>query len=262
MSCAGIRAEIILVSAVSVPAKQHDGVRSISMPAGTLVPRLWSEGIAASAGSVVALTISQCCATPEWAPSLVSAIKGGAAAAGGPLTLSPHASAVDSAIFLLRYSAFLSDRSPATTGSIAGDNCAYSSEALEIGGWTRKSGFWEIDVNKRLTAQGKKIVWVGEARMEFGNAGGVAANARRRFDHGKHFGASRRIDRGESPIRIALASPLVPLVLFVRAARRAWPTKRYRLRLITAAPAFALLSASWAIGEAVGAIGGRVAHRN
>jgi hypothetical protein len=232
------------------------------MNSGTLVPRLWSEGIAASAGSVVALTISQCCAGPEWARSLMQAIRNGAAAAGGPLSLSPDASSFDSAIFFLRYSAFLSNRSQASTDSIAGDNCAYSSDALEAGGWSRNSGFWEVDVNKRLAEQGQEIAWVNDARMEFGGAGGVVDNARRRFVHGKHFGASRKIERGESALRIALASPLVPFVLFARAARRAWPNKRYRFRLITAAPAFALLSTSWAIGEAVGAIGGRVAHRS
>ena len=232
------------------------------MPAGTLVPCLWSEGIAASAGAVVALTISQCSATTGWARSLLKAISNGAAAAGGPLSLSPTASAVDSAIFFLRYSAFLSEQSPSKTSEIAGDNCAYSTGALEVGGWTRKSGFWEIEVNKMLADEGKSVVWVPEAKMEFGDAGSVSSNARRRFVHGKHFGASRTANRGESSVRIALAFPLVPFVLFTRAARRAWPNKEYRRKLITSAPAFAVLSASWALGEVIGAIGGSVARRN
>lgn len=243
-------------------AGRHGGVAVISMPPDTLVPRLWATGIASSAGSVVALTISQCSASATWATALLSAISGGAAAAGGPLTLSPDASSLDSAIFFLRYSAFLSDKSPTSTAGIAGDNCAYSSEALEAGGWSTRSGFWEVEVNKLLADQGKSIAWVPQATMEFGGAGTVSANLRRRFVHGRHFGASRRHDRGESSLRIALASPLVPFVLFARAARRAWPNRQYRKKLITSVPAFAALSASWAIGEAVGAIGGSVAHRN
>ena len=155
-----------------------------------------------------------------------------------------------------------SEKSPSKTSSIAGDNCAYSTEALDVGGWSRKSGFWEVEVNKLLADQQKLIAWVPAAKMEFGNAGSVRENTRRRFVHGKLFGATRRVDHGESSLRIALASPLVPLVLFARAARRAWPNKQYRRQLITSAPAFAVLSASWALGEAVGAIGGRVAHRS
>lgn len=232
------------------------------MKVGTLVPRLWSEGIVACVGPVVALTISECSASPDWASAILDAISSGASAVGGPLSLSPSASAFDSAVFFLRYSAFLSEGSSSSNGEIAGDNCAYSGDALDVGGWTRRSGFWEIEINKRLRDEGKQIAWAPTARMEFGGAGSVSANARRRFVHGKHFGASRKIDNGESPLRIALASPLVPFVLFARAARRAWPNKQYRRQLLTSAPAFAVLSASWALGEAVGAIGGNVAHRS
>lgn len=266
-TCAGIETEILVVSASSgswdqTLAGRHQGVTVISMPPDTLVPCLWAKGITSSAGRVVALTISQCSASTTWARSLLSAISDGAAAAGGPLALRPDASTFDSAIFFLRYSAFLSERSSSTTISIAGDNCAYSSEALEVGGWTAETGFWENEVNKILEDRGKPVVWVPEAKMEFGDAGSISANAHRRFVHGRHFGASRRADRGESSMRIALASPLVPLVLFARAARRAWPNKQYRRKLITSAPAFAVLSAAWALGEAVGAIGGRGAHRS
>jgi hypothetical protein len=232
------------------------------MPSGTLVPLLWSRGIAASSGKVVALTISQCSASLVWASSLLSAISGGAAAAGGPLTLDQNASASDAAVFFLRYSAFLPGQSQSTPGEIAGDNCAYSRAALEVGGWTGESGFWEIEVNKRLRERKMTIAWVPDAIMEFGDAGSMTDNLRRRFVHGRHFGATRKADRGESSLRIALASPLVPFILFARAARRAWPDRQYRRRVVTSAPAFAVLSASWALGEAVGAIGDSGANRS
>jgi hypothetical protein len=266
-TCAGIEREIIVVFAMeptraSEIASRHPDVRSISMPPATLVPLLWSEGIAASSGSVVALTIAQCSAHAAWASSMLDAIARGAAAAGGPLSLAASASAADSAVFFLRYSAFLAGQAQSATGEIAGENCVYSRAALDAGGWSRESGFWEIEVNKRLRERKMYIAWVPDAVMEFGDAGSVSGNVRRRYAHGKHFGASRKADRGESSIRIAIASPLVPFVLFARAARRAWPGKQYRRRLIRSVPAFAVLSASWALGEAVGAIGGSSAHRS
>ena len=193
---------------------------------------------------------------------MVGAITGGAAAAGGPLTLHPDASNVDSAIFFLRYSAFLPDRSPSTTADIAGDNSAYSSESLESGGWSREHGFWEVEVNDRLRNRGRKLEWVPEAAMEFRGAGTLSTIARRRYVHGRRFGVSRKVEHGESSLRIALASPLVPVVLFARAARRAWPNKLYRRRLLASVPAFALLAASWAFGEAVGAAGAGDANRS
>jgi hypothetical protein len=262
-SCAEIEAEIIVVS----PLAEVEGiakatqVRFETAPTGSLVPHLWARGIAASAGSVVALTISQCRASRAWAKSLKDAVHGGAAAAGGPLTLSPEASATDSAVFFLRYSAFLPGPRRSTT-SIAGDNCAYSRESLNNGWWDVESGFWEIEVNEKLLAEGKQLTWVPDAVMEFGNAGSLGGNAERRYVHGRRFGVTRTRVNDESVLRVALASPLVPPVLFGRAVRRAWSDKNMRMRLIQSIPAFAVLSAAWAFGEAVGAIRGDGANRH
>lgn len=266
-SCEEIPTELLVVSAlsdssVSEITSRYPGVRLITLDSKALVPQLWAEGIARSTGSVVALTISQCSAKRGWARAMVGAITGGAAAAGGPLTLHPDASNVDCAIFFLRYSAFLSDRSPSMMVGIAGDNCAYSSESLESGGWSREHGFWEVDVNDRLRNQGKKLEWLPEAAMDFRGAGSLSTIARRRYVHGRRFGVSRKVEHGESSLRIVLASPVVPFVLFARAARRAWSNKLYRRRLIASVPAFALLSASWAFGEAVGALGAGDANRS
>ncbi len=241
-------------------SSRYSYVRFLDMPPDTLVPRLWSEGITASLGPVVALTISECSANSGWASAMINAIADGAAVAGGPISLTPNASIFDAAVFFLRYSAFLSDVQPATQ-QIAGDNCVYSRESLEFGGWSRDSGFWEYDVNKMLRKAGKSIAWVPPATMQFGDAGSVTSNARRRFTHGRLFGASRT-ERGESSLGIAVASPIVPFVLFARAASRAWPNRQYRTKLISSFPAFAMLSAAWALGEAVGAIGGGGADRD
>lgn len=241
-------------------SSRYSNVRFFGMSPGTLVPRLWSEGISESRGPVVALTISECSAVPAWASAMIEAISGGAAVAGGPFSLTANASTLDAAVFFLRYSAFLSEGSHSTTEQIAGDNCVYSRAALEIGSWTRASGFWEHEVNKLLKQKGIPFAWVPRAIVQFGDGGGLTSNARRRFTHGRLFGASRT-EHGESALRIAVAAPLVPFVLFGRAAARAWPTRQYRRRLIGSLPAFAVLSVSWALGEAVGAMGGSGADR-
>lgn len=263
-TCAGIKTEVIVVSAAEGPhardiSSRYSSVRFLGMPPDSLVPRLWSEGISASLGPIVALTISECSANSGWVPAMINAIADGAAAAGGPISLTPNASIFEAAVFFLRYSAFLSDV-PSSTQQIAGDNCAYSRESLESGGWSRDSGFWEYDVNKILREAGKTISWVPLAIMQFGDAGSVMSTARRRFTHGRLFGASRT-ERGESSLGIAVASPFVPFVLFARATNRVWPHRQYRSKLIRSLPAFAMLSAAWALGEAVGAIGGSGADR-
>ena len=267
-SCGAIEVEIVAVVAGDIVEKSsfvtdHPGVRLISLPSSALVPQLWSEGIVASRGQVVAITLCQCSATKEWANAILSAIKAGASAAGGPIVLRASASMLDSAVFFLRYSAFMSETSMAhaTTVEVAGDNAAYSRHALGQGGWIRESGFWEVDVHQVLRRRGDSIAWVPAAKMEFANAGSLSAISHHRYEHGKLFGQSRHIARGESVFRIALASPVVPFVLMTRAARRAWPFKEYRTKLLGSLPAFAWLAGCWALGEAVGAVEAGIANR-
>ncbi len=221
----------------------------------------WScEGIETE--FIVVLTISQCAATKGWASALLSVVKRGADVAGGALALDPAASITDTAIFFLRYSAFIAGRPRYRAGAIAGDNAVYTRDTIESGGWTRESGFWEVEVNELLRRKGKRIEFAPDAVMLFGDAGGVLETAKRRYVHGRRFGATRYREFGDSVLRIVLASPLVPMILFARATRRAWPLKQYRLRLLAALPAFSLLAASWALGEAVGALEAGVANRN
>lgn len=267
-SCATFDVEIIVVVAGDLA---NAGTLEVSYPTAkiitcsstALVPQLWGEGIVASRGVAVALTLCQCIASREWGRAIMGALNDGAAAAGGPITISPAASTVDAAVFFLRYSAFMSgSRSEASRiVEIAGDNSAYSRNALEIGGWNRESGFWEVDVNDLLRRRGDVIAWVPSATMEFANAGGLRNLSHHRFEHGRLFGHSRATSRGESPIRIAFAAPLVPLVLIARAARRTWPRKEYRAKLAGSLPAFMWLAACWAFGEAVGAMEAGLANR-
>ncbi|MEP6506862.1 MAG: hypothetical protein ABJC63_01450 [Gemmatimonadales bacterium] len=268
VSCADIEVEVIvaeagkLVDLARVNAT-HPAVKLITLPATALVPRLWAEGIVQSRGGVVALTLSECTAGKDWGTSILAAMAKGSAAAGGPISLSASATMLDSAVFFLRYSAFMSEKSMENrqTVEIAGDNAAYARTSLELGGWSRRSGFWEVDVNELLRKRGDDIAWVPAATMEFANAGSLSTLSHRRYEHGRLFGHARAASRGESPLRIALAAPFVPLVLMTRAVRRVWEIKQYRTKLAKSLPAFAWLSACWAFGEAVGAIEAGIANR-
>src|SRR5260221_9889823 len=89
-SCRGIDTEIILVDASSdgtADSARIDfpDVQVIEMPPGTLVPRLWSEGISGARGEKIALLTAHCEVDPSWARELAAAIDAGAAGAGGPI---------------------------------------------------------------------------------------------------------------------------------------------------------------------------------
>jgi hypothetical protein len=264
VSCEGLDFEIIVVCAGTKLIESVDAgsasFRTIAMPAETLTPVLWSEGITASTGDIVALTTAHCFVVAGWARALIGAIEAGATASGGPMKLAPDASDVDAAIFFLRYSAYLDGRVDGPTCDVAGDNCAYARERIPMDAWSREGGFWEVDVNRAIVEAGDRITWTGDAVAEFGKSFRMRSIARHRFEHGRLFGRSRA-SRGESRIRIAASSPLVPFVLLSRIARRVRVRAGYTKRFIACIPQILMLAMCWASGEAAGAIDGPVADR-
>lgn len=265
-SCAGIDAEIFVVDAgggavVEAAARSHPGVVFFPMPAHTLTPTLWSEGLAASSGHVVAFTTGHCFVTNRWASSLLKAAGDGAVAAGGPILLATDASTLDAAIFFLRYSAYMNVGVDRDVSDIAGDNTAYVKARIPDGSWSREHGFWEHDVNRAIRNDGGTLRWTSAAVAEFGSSFSLSSICRHRFAHGRLFGAAR-VGRGESPARIVLASPLVPFVIAARAGRRAMTMSGYRTRFLAALPLMLLVAYCWALGEARGALDPTVADRN
>jgi glycosyl transferase family 2 len=263
-SCDGLDCEVIVVTAgpevSAAMGARLQRFRTIAMPGDTLTPMLWSEGMAASTGDVVALTTAHCFVSEGWVRSLVAAIESGAAAVGGPMRLASDASNVDAAIFFLRYSAFLEGRPSAATHEIAGDNCAYERRRIPGHAWSRRDGFWEVDVNRAIEESGDTVAWAASAVAEFGKSFSMRSIARHRFEHGRLFGRSR-VSGGESRARILVSSPLVPFVLVSRIARRLRGRAGYTKRFVASLPYILLLATCWASGEAAGAIHGPVADR-
>jgi hypothetical protein len=266
-SCDGLDAEIVVVNAgrdrlITECVAQHPGVRLIEMPADSLTPVLWAEGIASTNGDVFALLTAHTVVSRMWARSLFDTLREGAAGAGGPLRLGGDASITDTAIFFLRYSAFLEGRPNTAVTEIAGDNAAYVRNSVPRDSWSREGGFWETDVNRALLRNGGTLQWRDDAVVEFAQSFGFASICRHRFAHGRLFGRARVGDRRESRARLVMAAPLVPVVLVGRISRRVRATSRERARFLTAVPLLVTIAACWAAGEAVGAIESPVANRN
>jgi len=280
-SCARVSAEIIVVDAstdetASLVRRHFPEVLLVCPPAGTLMPVLWSTGIASARGSRIAFTTGHCVVSREWAEDLIKALDAGAAAAGGPITLARGASPVHRAIYLLRYSAFMPSqaRGVADVSEIAGDNAVYERAVFDEQRSSLESGFWEVEINRELRARGRRVVMVPSARAELVAGFPLALMTRQRFAHGRHYGAWRVRQKLVSASRIVVAAPAVPIVLLARTALRVARSGSNLLGFMSAAPIIFWLATSWALGEAVGALrpsGGRLgapgveaarAHRN
>ena len=259
-SCRGTETEIILVDASSdgtagAARAGFPEVLVVEMPADTLVPRLWSEGIRRARGDKIALLTGHCEVDAHWATALASALDGGAAGAGGPIALAPDASRVDAAIYFTRYSAFLPSNTSGVTRvrEIAGDNAMYNGALLRRHMASFNDGFWEIEFHETIRNEGEYLVMSAAAPVTFGHASSLEVISRHRFLHGRHFGAWRVTRRRSDAARLIIGGPFVPFVLFERIARRVRKSGAYRKRFISASPLVLRLTAQWSLGELLGA---------
>jgi hypothetical protein len=254
-ACRHIRAQIVVVDAsnddtAAMARSRGPAVEILQFPAGVLVPSLWAAGLQVARGAAVAFTLGQMIVSPTWASGLLAGL-GRADGVGGPLSLAPDAGLVDSAVFCLRYSAFLPvvmSEGP-ITGEIAGDNAAYRRERLESHRPSIEEGFWEVDFHRQLRAEGGTLAASAQALAMFSGAPPFTNVAWHRYRHGRDFGTGR-LERGESAFRLLAAAPLVPAVLAWRAGRRVLRQPGLRGRFVLALPVFLVLATCWAAGEA------------
>ena len=264
-SCAPLAAELIVVDASTDDTAARASafgppVSVVTLPPGTLTPMLWAEGYRRSRGRIVAFTTGHCLASPRWAEAITAALGAGAAGAGGPLVIASGTRAIDWAIYYLRYSAFTPEAmgSGRIAGEIAGDNAAYRRDVLDRYADTFRNGFWELDVHRRLRADGGWLTAAPDAWMAFGRSFPARVILAHRYAHGRQFGAERVAGGAKRRWQILLSAPLVPLVLWARALARTARSGREPWRFALATPWFLLLASSWALGEAAGAArGGR-----
>jgi len=139
---------------------------------------------------------------------------------------------------------------------IPADNAAYDGEAIRRFVMNSDDGFWEVEFHRQLHAAGGSLAVVPGATARYARSFPFPTIARHRFHHGRHAGAWRASRAGRSAAMIVAGTPLVPFALALRAWRRVRPMVEHRGRFLRALPAFLVLAGCWAVGEAVGAIGG------
>ena len=268
-ACQGLDAEIFIVDASRDDALERmptvdPAVRTIRRAPGTIAPTLWAEGIRASRGRCVALSTGHCLVPESWARSLTGAIGAGAGAAGAGLEPAPGLRATDLAVFFLRYQRFL----PITRGpvrqveDVPGDNAAYAGDAVRAWNEDHPDGFFEVEYHEELRGAGTRITAVPEATALFGRAFPLTTILRHRFAHGRQFGAHRVTSGGESRWSMAVKAPVVPFVLLLRTARTVGREGRLAGALTRSLAHFLLIAASWALGEATGALLGEGTRRH
>lgn len=261
-SCRGIPAEIVVVQTTACPPVAQDSgeipVTVVRAHDDALVPQLWAAGLARARGEFVAFTLANCVVADSWVRSVIEALEAGASGVAGPIACAPGVGIVDRAIYYLRYSGFIPARvgDAVVAGEIPGDNAAYPRAALVRHRDAIADGFWEVVYHRRVRAEGGQLWTRRAASAHFSGGVRLGQALRHRLAHGRHFGAWRVAQGLRRRWQIVVASPAVPWLLAARVASRVLGSAEDSWRMLVAAPVVVLIASSWALGEALGAVGG------
>jgi len=246
--------EVIICSAGPAPAvKARANLTLLSLPPETLIPSLWSTGVAHAGGAAVALTTAQFVPRPDWLERLRAADLKHWAGVGGAVDNDPKASPRNWAIFFLRYSAFAPPLRPGECDEIAADNAVYDRAAIMEHSDLLEEGFWEPSFHRRFRAAGRKLML--DPDLVVIHHGTVTARSftRQRYLHGRAYG-TERAERGSVArnLFLLLLSPLVAPLLLARVVLRMAKRPAYRGKVLPAFPWLVRFATAWAAGEAAG----------
>ena len=219
---------------------------------GALVPALWRDGIDASTGSIVALTISPMRPAPDWVET-IRALGEREEVVAGAIDPAPDLRIADWAEYLCRYARDMLPFDGHECLELPGDNAAYRRDALERTRPLYRDGFWEPEVNRRLRDEGARLWHTPELVVRQGRSAGARAFTRQRLAHGRAHGRQRgaRFGRGRNLAGV-LGAPLVPPLMTLRILQEAQRRRRFRARALVALPLVLWFNAAWAAGEARG----------
>lgn len=229
----------------------HTGIRLLELPPAALVNELWSAGIRACRGPIVALTTAHCIPAEDWIARVVQAHESPVAGVGGAIDLDPASGPADWAVFFCRYSRFMPPLAEGRVLDIPADNAAYKREPLFRHEEQWRDGFWEPQLHEALRKEGQELMLCPAMVVRHRHSFGPADFLRGRVAHGRQFGAWRA--SGLTPaMRLVYfaAAPLIPLVLLQRTVRRVFGKRRHIGKLLASLPLLVLFFGAWACGEA------------
>jgi glycosyltransferase involved in cell wall biosynthesis len=234
------------------------GVRVIIQPPARGVPQLRRDGVLVSRAPYFVITEDHCTFPDGWLKRLLNELRDkGAVAAGGPV-LNGRRTFSGWAQYFTRYAAFMLPVANGATRYLPGNNAIYARASIESYLPLIEDGFWEAEFNHALLAD-KHAFWMNpDLAIEQHQHRGAFAYLPLRFRHGRCYGGRRfRAATSRERWRLLAATPLIPLILYWRAARNVIRKRRHMGIFLITTPLQMCYFGAWAAGETAGYVFGQ-----
>ncbi|MBA2350424.1 MAG: glycosyltransferase [Burkholderiales bacterium] len=232
-------------------------VRVVEALAGTSIPKLRAIGMAEARGKAIAILEDHCNVNPHWFETIARLLAQGCEAMGGPVRNGAVKRLTDWAVFFVEYARFMPPVKPGEIDAIAGSSAIYDRAMLDRLGPELKNEVWEHFLHARMRELGVKFVSDPGLEVEHKKEFPFGYFMSQRYHYSRSF-AGMRLNGAPLVKRIAYAGAtvLLPPLLLWRMARILLGKGGQLGRFFMALPLLLAFMASYAWGEAVGALAG------
>jgi glycosyltransferase involved in cell wall biosynthesis len=257
--CKSVPVEIVALVSEADPSREQlkdltsPVLRLIVAPGRQGIPQLRRDGVRQSLAPWVIITEDHCVFPDGWLKGLIKDLPyNGNQVRGGPV-LNGIPSLLGWAQYFTRYSSFMPPISSGDARALPGNNACYSRAVLTQNADLLRDGFWEAEFNVSILRRHCTLSISPELCVEQRQERGLFEYVALRFRHGRCYGGRRfRDSTRPERNRLLWTMPLIPGVLFWRAARSVFRKRQYRGQFVLASPLLCVYFSAWAAGEAVG----------
>lgn len=212
--------------------------------------QLWGIAAAQCRAHAIAILHGHAPPAPGWAAAMLSALGSGQPLCG---PVEPDYPPSDPRItgYLVEYCQFHRPLA-AGMGEVPGNNLVLARSLLPSSEILERDGFSKT----LMLATGTiRPTWLTDAIVEHRRPFALLPFCRRRYRHGRSYGAAR-LTQANAPPRLILlgATGLLPLVRVARIVRHAWRHTALRFAVLRRLPAILLAETCWSAGEFVGTL--------
>ena len=229
-----------------------DGI-DFALREGLSLFQMWGVVAAQCCAPYVAILHGYAPPAPGWAEGMFAAL-GSAPALCGPVEPGYLPSDPRITGYLVEYCQFHRPVAPGMP-EVPGNNLVLARSLLPLREILERDGFSKTSM---LAAGELRPKWVGDALVEHRRPFALLPFCRRRFCHGRSYGAAR-LSQPNAPPRLALiaATALVPLIRITRIFRHGWRHPPLRAAVVHRLPSILLAEVCWSAGELAGYVTAR-----
>jgi glycosyltransferase involved in cell wall biosynthesis len=213
-------------------------------------------GVSKAQGEILAFTDADCVADPRWLAEIIHAHRDPDPAIGGTIDNGNPRSYVGWAAYLSRLSRWMPQRSRRRMTEVPTGCLSLKRWAFErYGPFLERTYSEDTALSWKLSRAGLPPVLNPSIKVSHINRTDLGDFLGHQVEHGRYFARVRACEEGFSRARsiaFVLLSPLLPLLLFSRTARRVVGNGRYVRQLVLGSPLIFLGHVAWSIGECVG----------